>query len=53
MYGWLLIWKKTFSNQPIVDLGLSFGGLEMTFGRVSRMLVREGTMKPPAGVMSQ
>ena len=42
-----------FSNVPMVDLGVSFGGELTIFGSVSRMEVREGTMKAPDSVVSQ
>ena len=49
----LLIWKKKFSTAPMVDLGRSLGGFEITFGIVSRIEVRDGTMKAPDSVVSQ
>ena len=39
-----------FSNVPIVDLGVSFGGLATIRPSVSRIDVREGTMKAPESV---
>jgi hypothetical protein len=56
-YGWyvpkLRIWKKIFSNVPMVDFGLSFGGEATIRGRVSRIEVRDGVMKLPVSVTSQ
>ena len=42
-----------FSNVPIVDFGLSFGGDATIRGSVSRIDVREGVMKLPVSVTSQ
>ena len=45
--------KYIVPKLPVVDFGLSLGGDVTTFGSVSRMDVRDGTMKPPASVISQ
>lgn len=49
----LLMKKNTRWKGLEVDLEGSLGGLETTRGRVSRMEVREGTMKLPESVRSQ
>lgn len=53
-YGWYVpkfrIWKKTFSNVPMVDFGLSLGGEATILPNVSNIDVREGTMKAPESV---
>ena len=56
-YGWstkvILISKKTFSMLEMVNLGWSLGGEAVTLVRVSRIEVREGTIKFPVLVWSQ
>ena len=42
-----------FSNMPIVDLGVNFGGGFTILGKVSRIEVREGTIYAPDSVVSQ
>ena len=49
----LRILKKMFSMKETVDFGESFGGLLTTRGRVSKIEVRDGTMKLPVSVTSQ
>lgn len=45
--------QKTWPSFDVDDLGASLGGLEMVFGSVSRMDVREGTIGFPVEVWSQ
>ena len=56
-HGWELmaprISKKSVSMPEVVDFGFSTAGLLTTFGRVSRMDVRDATMGLPVTVWSQ
>ena len=55
--GWLveihLKMKKTRWSAPVEDLEAILGGWAITFGIVSRIEVREGTMGAPEMVVSQ
>jgi len=55
--GWLemkeCVEKNADSKVPTVDLGVSFGGLAMTRGMVSRIEVREAMMVAPLDEVSQ
>lgn len=57
MMGWVMmkdrVEKNADSRVPTVDLGVSFGGLAMTRGMVSRIEVREAIMDAPLDEVSQ